>query len=87
VCLHCGEVGHMVRECALPRPLRPGSSPGNAAEPARKRVNDGGHGLRVDEGAGGPPGCQRATVSPWRHTGWVGLADDGAASGGGPAQG
>ncbi|KAK1612093.1 hypothetical protein QYE76_035766 [Lolium multiflorum] len=52
VCLRCGEAGHMARECALPRPPRLGAPPGSAAEPARKRVNDGGRARRVDDGAG-----------------------------------
>jgi hypothetical protein len=36
VCLRIGEVGHMARECTLPRPPRPHSPTGVDDEPARE---------------------------------------------------
>jgi hypothetical protein len=63
-CLHCGEVGHMLRECSLPGLPRP-RSPDDGNEPARKRVNENGLGHRVDDGAIGHrarvPGCHGTT--------------------------
>jgi hypothetical protein len=61
MCLLCGDMGHMARECTLPRPPRPCSPADDGDEPAWKRTNNDDHAHREEVGVGGLPGWTDTT--------------------------